>query len=56
MNFNIPSENNLIKKYCGQSLEVSQSVVITQGWEEWLPKNVCEFCEAQVCTDLFYNF
>ena len=31
MNFDIPSENDLLRKYCGPSLEVSQSETVETG-------------------------
>ena len=43
MNFDIPSENDLIKNYCGQSPKISQLVRNGRGWEEWLPENIPEF-------------
>ena len=59
MNFDIPSENGLIGKYCGQSPEVSQSVRNSSGWEECLPENVPEFesilWSLGVCTNPIYN-
>ena len=36
MNFDIPSENDLTRKYFGQSPKVT----ISQGREKWIPENV----------------
>ena len=48
MNFDIPSENDLIRKYCEQSPQVSESVRNSWWWEERF-LNLNEFRGIMVC-------
>ena len=51
MDFDIPSENDLIRKYCGQSPEIPQSETALHGKNGFLKTFL-----TQLCADSVDNF